>query len=73
MNFHSRYEKQMTPQKAKISETSPAIKRIRLISPSPTSSKTISAKSDDLLISSNSPDHTTDMVDDVVSSLLLFN
>ena len=35
MNFHLRYDKSITPQKSKSSETSPSIKRIRFVSPSP--------------------------------------
>ena len=40
MNFHSRFDKPMTPQKNQTSDGSPMIKRIRLISPSPSSTKT---------------------------------
>ena len=64
MNFHLRYEKQITPQKSKDSETSPAIKRIRLVSPSPVE-KTLT-QSHNQLISSKSLDHQSDRVDNTM-------
>ena len=68
MSFHPHYDKQMmTPQRSKASETSPVIKRIRLISPSPTPTKRTSVKS-------HSSDYLLDtaVVDDPVLFLLLF-
>ena len=68
MNFHPRYDKQqMTPQKLKGSETSPVVKRIRLVSPSPV--KKSSTKSDDRLIPLKTLNHLSDVVDDAVSPL----
>jgi hypothetical protein len=71
MNFHPRYDKQTTTQKLKASETSPSIKRIRLVSPSPV--KRGRTKADERSILSNSPDHSIDMVDDAVSPLLYYS
>lgn len=73
MNFHPRYDKQMTPQKSKGSDVSPTVKRIRLISPSPV--KKTSTKSDDQSILSNTLNYPSDIIDDTVSIILiiLFN
>ena len=77
MNFHLHYDKQMTLQSTKASDTSPSIKRIRLISPSPSRSlspvKMTSVKSNDLSIKIDTADHSFDMmINDPVLILLFF-